>query len=271
MAVTLKKIKVKTKSKLLLNWLTLRKQLWKKLDRVFDSENIRVNIGGGQFFVRHWQTLDYVSDHYNYFLNCIDYNFNLTAGNPLPFKDNSVEFFYASHTFEHIPQQFCQTIFNELYHCLKPGGAIRLTQPDFDKGYDAYKNNRREFFKKYPGETIEQQFLDFFATYMKTKVTPEELREKFNQLNPEELANYFTEQIPLESQSENPGFHINWWNQNKATQMLNTARFRTVYASNALDSQFEAMQVSGRRKYGVITGFDCTHPEISMFIEAVKS
>ena len=46
---------------------------------------------------------------------------------------------------------------------------------------------------------------------------------------------------------------------------LITAGFKNIYLSNPQQSKFHEM-----RGYGRNTGFDSTHPEFSIFVEAVK-
>ena len=117
-----------------------------------------VNIGGGMFFRSHWKVMDYSSPYYPYYRRFIDYNVDLCSDLCFPFEDNSVTFFYSAHTFEHIPQEFCPHIFTEIYRTLKPGGAVRLTMPDYDLFYEACKHDDREFFwRSMPaGFTIEE-------------------------------------------------------------------------------------------------------------------
>ena len=93
---------------------SLKKNYFKKIDRKEDSEKIMINIGGGNYFRRHWKVLDFPSKWYSHFPGSIDIEFDLTNGKKFPVKDNSVTFFYSSHTLEHIPQEYCQHILNEI-------------------------------------------------------------------------------------------------------------------------------------------------------------
>ena len=230
-----------------------------------------VNIGGGAYYRKHWKVLDYQSFHYRIPSYYIDYNFDLASNNPLPFKTNSVNFFYSSHTLEHIPQEFCQNIFNEFYRCLKKGGAVRLALPDFDKIFEAYRNNEKTIFNsvffKNKQEENYRKFLDFFATYMKNKVSKNEFDENFRSMKKEEFADYYTFKIPRNNQKIHGGFHINWWNFEKAEKMLKRAGFKEKYRSSSQKSCFLEMRC---KKNGKIFGFDDTYPEISFFIEALK-
>jgi ubiquinone/menaquinone biosynthesis C-methylase UbiE len=184
----------------------------------------------------------------------------------LPFDDESVKFFYSSHTLEHIPQKYCQHILNEMYRCLVKNGAVRLTMPDFDLVYSAYKNNDEYFYKLYKGENITQKFLQTFATHLKDKLDPEEVRKKFKRMSKEKFADYYTNKIPISSQKQKANNHINWWNFEKARKMLKKAGFRKIYKSREQKSKF--MEMRGKSFFG--NGFDMTHPSKSLFIEAIK-
>ncbi len=224
-----------------------------------------INIGGGDYHRRYWSVLDFPSEHYSYDPKKIQYIFDLTSGKPLPFRDKTVKFFFSAHTFEHIPQEHCQHIFNELFRCLEKDGAIRITSPDFDKGYEAYSKKNKNFFVKFPGDNIHQKFLNFFATYFMEKTSKRELEKNFKEMNKNDFADYYTLKVPRDYQKSHGGDHINWWNFEKAKKMLYKAGFRKIFLSKKQQSQFHEMRGRGRGK-----GFDSTHPEISFFCEAVK-
>ena len=245
----------------------IKKLLFKLIDKKTDDQNLMINIGGGEYIRRHWRVLDYPTQWYNHTKVFIDYCFDLMTNKPLPFSDNSVAFFYSAHTLEHIPQEFCQHIFDEIYRCLKNGGAIRITMPDFDLAYSAFGKNDIDFFVKYPGENIEEKFLDYFATYMEDKVSREELRKRYNSMEKEEFADFYTQQIPRDYHfvKITHSNHISWWNYEKLERMLAQAGFKNIYRSTAQRSRFSEMRGVGRD-----CGFDSTHPELSLFVEAVK-
>jgi predicted SAM-dependent methyltransferase len=243
----------------------LLKRIQQVFDQKKDNEKLMVNIGGRYFLRRHWRVLDFPSQHYRFMKGAVDYEYDLTSAEPFPFKNDSVFLIYSSHTLEHIPQEHCQFIFSEIFRVLKKGGGVRLTMPDFDKSVEAYRNGAMDYFKLYSGSNIEEKFLDNFASYWKNKVTPKELQKKFNSLPKEEFGDHYTTSIPRESQKKNTGFHINWWNYKKLHTMLTDAGFTNIYKSKEKESKFSEMRGTGRKK-----GFDTTHPEISVFIEAKK-
>ena len=56
------------------------------------------------------------------------------------------KFFYSSHTLEHIDTPSGQFLIDEIFQKLKVGGVVRLTMPDIDLAYEAYKKNDKTFF-----------------------------------------------------------------------------------------------------------------------------
>lgn len=251
----------------ILIWIKLiKKKIFKLIDKRTDEQKLMINIGGGYYFRRYWRVMDFSSKWYHFRKGAIDYEFDLASNDLFPIADNSVSFFYSSHTLEHIPQEFCQHILNEIFRCLKIGGVVRITAPDFDLAYKAFLSNSIDFFSIYSGGAcIEEKFLEFFATYLKGKVSYKKMKEKLNLLKKETFADYYTGKVPRESQRVFAGNHINWWNYEKLFKMLEEAGFKVIYRSGPQKSRFIEM-----RGFGWNSGFDTTHPKISFFVEAVK-
>lgn len=243
----------------------LQKQMYSVIDRNVDRDKLMVNVGGGWYFRRHWKVMDFPSEHYRFVGGVVDYRHNLASFDCFPFADNSVAFFYSSHTLEHIPQEYCQHVLDEMHRCLRCGGAVRLALPDFDLALEAFRRNNPDFFVKYPGSCIEERFLNFFATWWMSKIPPSEFRAEFNSMSPEEAADFYTTRIPRDSQKQATANHINWWNYDKLNRMLAKAGFCQVYRSNPQGSQFPDL-----RGVGWDGGFDSTHPELSLYVEAIK-
>jgi SAM-dependent methyltransferase len=51
---------------------------------------------------------------------------------PLPFVDGTVPGFQSQDVFEHVEAEIVPSIFDEIYRCLIPGGAFRLSLPDYN-------------------------------------------------------------------------------------------------------------------------------------------
>lgn len=80
-----------------------------------------------------------------------------------------------------------------------------------------------------------------------------------------DFANYYTQKIPYNWQENHGGSHTNWWNYEKINKMLKIAGFKEIYRSFEQGSHFAEMRGKGRHY-----GFDSTHPELSLFVEAIK-
>ena len=66
---------------------------------------------------------------------------NLTK--PLPFKSNSIDFIYSSHTIEHIYLYQTQNLLKECFRVLKPGGVLRIVVPDLYKYAKLYLSDQK--------------------------------------------------------------------------------------------------------------------------------
>jgi predicted SAM-dependent methyltransferase len=84
----------------------------------------RVHLGPGQGnYLAGWINVDA-----NIFSAKADVWSDLTGA--LPFRDSTVDVFYAHHVIEHLPDRCLPRLFREMYRCLKPGGCVRVGGPD---------------------------------------------------------------------------------------------------------------------------------------------
>lgn len=67
---------------------------------------------------------------------------NLEYG--LPFEDESVDYIYSSHFFEHLFKDDAQKVIRESFRVLKVGGIIRIGVPDLDQVISFYQNGEKE-------------------------------------------------------------------------------------------------------------------------------
>jgi len=247
-----------------------------------------INIGAGNFTHPFWTNIDYESDWYlkNRDNTKKGIQYDLLSLNPINL--NSAEIVYSSHTIEHITDKAAQFIFGEVYRILKSNGVFRLTTPNIELAYRAFKENDLEYFYQIyrsniysimiNGEeviqdkrktSIEQLFLFHFASSVSTlhnfgnkKFTDKEIRKIFSEKDLESALNYFTSLCPLKIQKKFPGTHINWWNKEKIFNMLNKAGFTKVFLSGYGQSFSPVLR---NTHY-----FDSTHPEMSLYVEAIK-
>jgi len=283
----------------------IRKFVWRIQDREIDKNKLMVNIGGTRFYKRHWKVLDYrhpETRHYDF--PGLDYNFDLLSGAPLPFKDESVAIFYSSHTFEHLLEAYIPPLVAELYRCLKRGGAVRLTMPDFDNLYNAFlredwftvmnisgtpeydrfrgavrlygETAARQILSGWPDkpriahgpyepDRIARHFIADFGAFHEGEMTLAQLQELAKRTSKEEFANTFTMDTPIEWKRRNPQTHTVWFNYDKLSRLLKQAGFKTVYKSAPFESKFPEMVGVG--KYW---SFDHIRTDTGLYVEAVK-
>ena len=282
-----------------------KKDLFKVIDSNSDKNKIMVNIGGSNFYKRHWRLMDYKhpeTAHYNF--PGLDYNFDLTSGDKFPFSDNSVYLFYSSHTLEHITDEHCQHIFDEIYRCLRPHGAVRITTPDFDvlynalvsknwdvimniggsREYDRYRacvalygkeqaeNMLRNWQKEpdpkiedYSKQDIADSFLHDFASHRVGQYSLQALMDLVSTLPKHEFADTLISGVDSQWKSSHPEQHNNWWNMEKFEDRLKKSGFSKIYRTPPLKSKFEEMV--GVSKYW---SFDHLRLDTAIYVEAVK-
>jgi predicted SAM-dependent methyltransferase len=107
-----------------------------------NKKTVRVQLGPGQTnYLKGWINVDA-----NIFTGKADVWADLR--NPLPFKDNSVDFLYSHHMMEHLPD--LDFHFNEVYRCLKPGGSFRIACPNGDTSIRKFLENDLSWFSDFP-------------------------------------------------------------------------------------------------------------------------
>lgn len=95
---------------------------------------MNVNIGAGFWRKQGWLNLNCRSPHYDKygvekFEKFTDVEYNLVNDKPLPFQNDSVNNFYCSMVFEHLPNEYVQHTIDECYRCLKNGGSFLVAVP----------------------------------------------------------------------------------------------------------------------------------------------
>lgn len=217
----------------------------------------------------------------------IDIIFDLLSLNFLPIEDESARIIYSSHTIEHINDEATQNLFNEAYRILKSGGCFRVTCPNTDLDYRAWRDNDRHFFtfaykddnqtagkitltKPFKEATIGELFLWHIAASTShlhpdgshKQFTDYELKKLFSEFSYEDALDYITSHCPLDIQKKYPGNHINWFNPKKIKKMLNKAGFNNIHRSGYAQSFCPPL----RNTYY----FDNTKPHFSLYMEAFK-
>lgn len=130
---------------------------------------VKVNLGCGLRVAKGWLNIDgsfnaLIASKY-YFINqffyrisgskkyysCEDYC-NVLKENvflfhdlsrSLPLLENSVDFFYSSHFFEHLFKDDAERLLSYCYRALKPGGIIRISVPDLTYAISLYSLGKK--------------------------------------------------------------------------------------------------------------------------------
>jgi predicted SAM-dependent methyltransferase len=248
------------------------------------------NVGAGSFTHPYWTNIDFYSDWYkaNSQQTSGGMIYDLMSLEKIPLESGVAEAMYSSHTIEHISNAAAQNLFNESHRILKKGGIVRLTTPNIDLEYQAWRRGDRSFFywadyydraknwkrvkyaRSLKEESLNQIFLSHFASSVSTthidgaaeRISDQELEKIFNEMDYEAALDYCTAKCPLEIQKKYPGNHINWWNWTKLERMLKQAGFQSVRLSAYGQSHSAPMRNMGL--------FDGTHPRISIYVEADK-
>ncbi len=96
---------------------------------------LNIDVGGmkSRDPVEGWKILD--------ILRSADYVYDLNSGKRFPFENGEVDYFYCSHTLEHVKPRRVQFVVNEFHRCLKRNGLIRIVVPDAEQAINWYLNN----------------------------------------------------------------------------------------------------------------------------------
>ncbi len=244
------------------------------------------NIGAANFYHPYWTNVDFLSDWYKDSKNDNTLHHDLTSNNPLPIKDNTAKVMYTSHTIEHIKDYSVEFFFQDAYRCLDSGGIFRvISGPDAETDYRALMEKDYSWFywdesyvKKGTYEhnytapatsvSLAERWIHNVATALsKIDVTPNK-----NKLDEKEILSILKKRgLPsaldyfcslVEFDPKRPGNHISWWTHEKIINLLKKSGFKNVYRSGYGQSASPIMRRSSL--------FDSTHPQMSIYVEAVK-
>lgn len=250
-------------------------EVYKNIEVNFDHPSF-INLGAGGFYHPMWHNVDYLNEYYEERLNSnvhIQHDFSKIT--KLPLDDDSLIAVYTSHLIEHLNNHQVQFIFNEVHRIMSKGGIFRITCPDVDLEYDACMEQDINFWK-WPnayGHFIEEPelcLIDHIATVLtkyhpldNQKITTNEILNALKNKNKEIFFDEIISKIPEYDRSNFYGDHINWFNFDKLKKMLNQSGFSIIYRSSYLQSKSIFMREP--------LLFDSTCPELSIYIECIKS
>lgn len=236
------------------------------------------NIGSGNWRHPCWTNVDYASDYYHYDTNLIDIPWDISLNKPLSTETSSVELAYCSHTTEHLTNEQNRFMFREVRRILKPGGVFRVTCPNIELYYQAFK--RKDIYaKQHYGvaepmqstEGLSRWFVNEIATQLVQNLgdiparfgtNPGAIETPLATMSLEEACDHFTSMIDYEIQRKFPGNHINWWTNEKMCRELKAAGFSEAIVSIPGASITAAMRDR--------TFFDTVNPTFSLYVDAVK-
>jgi SAM-dependent methyltransferase len=242
------------------------------------------NVGAGSFWHPHWTNIDFVSDWYGAVQKDI-LPFDLMALEPLPIASDTAEIIYTSHTIEHIKEPAAANFFKESHRALRKGGIIRITCPDAETDFRAMQNGDKHWFywdemytqpgsyehllrKPATSVPLEERWLHHLASALApndispsaVKYEAPEIRKIVAEMGFEKAIEFFTSQCVFDPQR--PGNHICCWTHTKVMDYLRAAGFTTIYRSGYGQSASPVMRNT--------VLFDSTHPQMALFVEAVK-
>ena len=244
------------------------------------------NVGASSFYHPYWTNIDFITPWYNQDLRAVIHH-DLMSENPLPINDSSAEIIYTSHTIEHIKEDAVQRFFLEAFRSLKTGGIFRITTgPDAETDFrsltnkdenwfywDNYYQQKGSFehiFKKPATEVpLVERWLHHFASQLAPndisdspkKFDAHEIYELIDQHGFPKVLDVLCSHTTFDPMR--PGNHVSWWSHEKVIDFLKRAGFQTTYRSGYRQSVSPLMRNSEL--------FDSTHPQMSIYVEAIKS
>jgi hypothetical protein len=235
--------------------------LKKKLFRPRPKQRF-LNFGGRNWYYPRWENIDFYADPL-----FVDYKIDLRKKIPIPLPDNCAQLIFASHLLEHLSDEDCKFVLAEGFRLLHSNGIIRISVPDMDKAFKAYKEVDDLFFSDggitVSGENIESKLVNFFASYEMNgysggpHVSKDEVQFMFNSLDKYDFVSWCISQIP-----ENAPYkaHINGYDYDKIRRFLFSTGF-----SNVIKSDYRKSTVPVFRE----KPFD-NRQKVSLFVEATK-
>lgn len=262
--------------------------------RLYGNEPVKnktfYNLGAGNFFHPCWTNIDNQSEWYiNYNKgNAPLINYDLFSLKPVPVTTNSAQLIYTSHTLEHVTDAAVQNFFNEAFRMLKKGGLFRIVTPNIDIEYYAWRHEDRDYWYwkddfsspeavarvnlKIPlnKASTAQLFLEGFVSTASEivnegsahRISDQELEKIFREKPYTDALNYCTSCGSVEIQKKFPFHHINWFNKEKLTGMLQKAGFEDIHLSSYGQSFAPVLRN--------LIYFDTTLPKCSLYVEAIK-
>ena len=237
-----------------------------------------INIGAGSFYHPLWHNMDMPNQFYKHTQIKPFIKYDISKKKQMKIKSNTVNLFYTSHLIEHLSDLDVKFMFKEVFRTLKKKGVFRITCPDMELQYLAYKNKDLDFWmnlhpwgrdSSIESYSLEHKLVQHFATCLCDKdrfknlfLKKNEIIELFSRHKMNDFFNIITSKIPHGMNSLFPEGHINWFTFDKLSSMLKKVGFSSVLKSAYLQSKEPIMRDPRL--------FDATCPELSFYVEAIK-
>lgn len=90
----------------------------------------------------------------------------LDAGKSFPLSDESFDYVYSEHLFEHLTYNQGVNMLKESYRILKPGGVIRIATPDLKFLLGLYKEPEKPLHKEYMEFSVRKSEMPAIPVYV---------------------------------------------------------------------------------------------------------
>jgi predicted SAM-dependent methyltransferase len=247
----------------------------------FPSESISrkafYNFGAGNWRHPVWTNVDYHSPYYSYAEGLIDIKWDIASLEPFPVADASAELVYSSHTVEHLLPLHVDHMLREAARILKPGGVCRVTTPNIELCWQAYKRGDVDFGRHYGAEAprdrsalpywlvneAASQLVQGFEGYRPRFTDMAELKALLDAApSMEEALDKFSSMIDFSLQRKIAGHHVSWWTNAKLCAAMQRVGFSQTIVSIAGGSVVPVMR---DQEY-----FDTVNSTCSLFVEGIK-
>lgn len=106
-------------------------------------EVAKLQIGCGSYTLEGWLNTDIMTNLRKGSPLYMD------AGKPFPMPDDSFDYIYSEHLFEHLTYPQATNMLRECYRILKPNGVLRMATPNLQFLVDLYLHPEEDLNKKY--------------------------------------------------------------------------------------------------------------------------
>ncbi|UAA39548.1 methyltransferase domain-containing protein [Paraneptunicella aestuarii] len=242
------------------------------------SKNLRLNlnIGAGAQVFDGFINLDVKSDWYEQHhkeadsAQFVEYDILTDV---LPYDENTVDNIYLSHVVEHISNDAVANLLADCVRVLKPTGVMRIACPDaeFLAHISSFQNDfwywRRDWFRLHANHMDAKDItqFDFLVREVATERVGQVRAEDFAEdcLAPENRIATLEKLVEgLSFNKDHIGNHINYWTFDKLSKFAQSAGFTHIVRSKYQGCISQDMK--GKE-------FDATRPEMSLYVDLVKS